>query len=85
MEHSLHSDQPVPQNLVKQEILLGVGLFYAIVAFILGVTFWTGEILLGVMGCLLYFPVLALFLVKFWRMDLKREKGYSETAYGLSN
>ena len=45
-------------------LLLGVGLYYGVLAFNLGVTFWIGEDLLGMTGTLLYVPVTALLLIR---------------------
>lgn len=73
LELSHYPDQPVPKYLVKQEILLGVGLYYYIPVFILGMTFWIGEVFLGIIGSLLYIAVTVLFLVKMWRVNHQRE------------
>ena len=48
---------PPPQESVKKDLLLGVGLYYGVLAFNLGVTFWIGEPLIGMVGCFLYFPI----------------------------
>ncbi len=77
MEHSWYSTQPVPGHLVKQEILLGIGLYYGILAFILGIAFWIGEVFLGMIGVLLYVPVTTLLMVKWWRGDFLLEKAFS--------
>ena len=37
-------------------------LYFGIVVFNLSITFWIGETLLGLLGCLVYAPVVALFL-----------------------
>src|SRR5262245_34098588 len=37
-------------------------LYFGIVVFNLAITFWIGETLLGLLGCLVYAPVVALFL-----------------------
>lgn len=85
MEHSLYPNQSVPKILVKQEILLGVGLYYGILAFILGITFWIGEGFLGMIGSLIYVPVTALFLVKLWGRVPLWEEAYSGSSHNLSN
>lgn len=51
---SLSLPQPVTPRL-----LLGVGLYYGVLAFNLGVTFWIDEPLLGLAGLLMHLPVLA--------------------------
>lgn len=85
VEHSRYPNQPVPKNLVKQEILLGVGLYYGILAFILGIAFWIGEVFLGIIGVLLYLPVTALLLVKWWNGNFLLEKVYSGSSWELPN
>ena len=48
---------PLPTNgSVTTPLLLGVGLYYGVLAFNLGVTFWIGEPLLGLTGLLMYIP-----------------------------
>ena len=42
--------------------LLEPGIYFGIVAFNLAITFWIGETLLGVVGCLLFLPVVVLVL-----------------------
>ena len=49
---------------VTTRLLLGVGLYYGVLAFNLGVTFWIGESLLGMTGLLMYVPVTALLLLR---------------------
>jgi uncharacterized membrane protein len=49
---------------VSRRLLLGVGLYYGVIAFNLGVTFWIGETLLGMTGLLMYLPVTALLLAR---------------------
>ena len=45
-------------------MLLGCGLYYGVLLFNLGVTFWIGEWLMGTTGTLMYLPVTALFLLR---------------------
>lgn len=52
--------QPVVPPSVTARLLLGVGLFYGVLAFNLGVTFWIGEAFMGLSGLLMHLPVLAL-------------------------
>jgi putative membrane protein len=47
---------------VTPDLLLGCGLYYGVLAFNLAVTFWIGELWLGVTGLLLSLPVTSLFL-----------------------
>ena len=50
---------PIPfptDGSMTARLLLGVGLYYGVLAFNLGVTFWIGEPLLGMTGLLMYIP-----------------------------
>lgn len=58
------ADSPPPREVVKTDLLLGVGLYYAVLAFNLGVTFWIGERLLGLVGCFLYVPISILLMLR---------------------
>ena len=49
---SPRSDSPTPR------LLLGVGLYYGVLFFNLGVTFWIGEWLMGASGLLMHLPIL---------------------------
>lgn len=53
-----------PSSSVTRTLLLGVGLYYGVLTFNLGVTFWIGEPLLGMTGTLMYLPVTALLLAR---------------------
>jgi putative membrane protein len=53
--------------LVTPRVLLGVGLYYGVLAFNLSVTFWIGEAIMGVSGLLMHLPVLALLLFRLAR------------------
>ena len=54
----------LPQTIPVQEILLGCGLYYGVLLFNLGVTFWIGESLMGMAGWLIYIPITVLALRK---------------------
>lgn len=45
-------------------LLLGCGLYYAVLVFNLAVTFWIGERLLGLTGVLIFLPITALLLLR---------------------
>ena len=45
---------------VTPHLLLGVGLYYGVLAFNLAVTFWIGEFLMGMSGLLMHLPILVL-------------------------
>jgi putative membrane protein len=56
---------PLPANhSITARLLLGVWLYYGVLAFNLGVTFWIGEPLLGLTGLLMYVPVTALLVLR---------------------
>ncbi len=52
---------------VTPRILLGVGLYYGVLAFNLSVAFWIGELLIGISGLLMHLPVLGLLLFRLRR------------------
>lgn len=47
-----------------QKLLLGIGLYYGVLAFNLGMTFWIGESLMGTCGLLMHLPVLIILLIR---------------------
>jgi putative membrane protein len=51
---------------VTGDVLMGCGLYYGVLLFNLGVTFWIGESLMGTTGTLMYIPVTALFLLRLF-------------------
>jgi putative membrane protein len=53
-----------PPQLLTQRLLLGVGLYYGVLAFNLGMTFWIGETFMGLSGLLMHLPVLALLIAR---------------------
>jgi uncharacterized membrane protein len=57
---------PTPSFPVSptSSLLLGVGLYYGVLAFNLGVTFWIGEWFMGFSGLLMHLPVLAVLLFR---------------------
>jgi uncharacterized membrane protein len=50
---------------VTPRLLLGVGLYYGVLAFNLSVTFWIGESFMGMSGLLMHLPVIALLAFRF--------------------
>ena len=58
---------PLPHAVAARDVLPGCGLYYLVLLFNLTVTFWIGEWVLGLAGCLLYVPVTALALLKLRR------------------
>lgn len=57
-------DSPLPQEIVRQNLLLGVGLYYLVLLFNLAVTFWIGEYLIGMVGCVIYLPISILLMLR---------------------
>jgi uncharacterized membrane protein len=49
---------------VTPRVLLGVGLYYGVLAFNLSVTFWIGESFMGLSGLLMHLPILGLLLFR---------------------
>lgn len=49
---------------ITQRLLLGIGLYYGVLVFNLGVTFWIGESFMGMSGLLMHLPVLVFLLVR---------------------
>ena len=49
---------------VTPRLLLGVGLYYGVLVFNLGVTFWIGESFMGMSGLLMHLPVLVLLIFR---------------------
>jgi putative membrane protein len=62
-------DRRLPQlvlpPLVMPRLLLGVGLYYGVLAFNLGVTFGIGETLMAMSGLLMHLPVLGALIFRF--------------------
>ncbi len=53
-----------PPRLLTQRLLLGVGLYYGVLAFNLGMTFWIGESFMGLSGLLMHLPILVLLVAR---------------------
>lgn len=56
-----------PHAVAAGDVLLGGGLYYGVLLFNLALTFWIGEWVLGLAGCLLYVPVTAWALLRLRR------------------
>jgi uncharacterized membrane protein len=69
MERHLPPAPVLPDFLVARRLLLGCGLYSGVLLFNLAVTFWIGERLLGMVGVLIYVPILGWFLLRL-RVDL---------------
>ena len=53
-----------PAQPITPRLLLGIGLYYGVLAFNLGVTFWIGESFMGMSGLLMHLPILILLIVR---------------------
>ncbi len=51
-------------TVMTGNVFLGVGLYYGVLAFNLGVTFWIGEAQLGMTGLLIFIPLTALLVLR---------------------
>lgn len=59
LERGNYAADPIPRDVVKWELLMGVGLYYGVLIFNLSVTFWIGEMLMGLVGSFIFFPLTA--------------------------
>jgi putative membrane protein len=57
----------IPPTFVTARLLLGVGLYYGVLAFNLAMTFWIGETFMGFSGLLMHLPVLAWLVLRLRR------------------
>ncbi|OQW31322.1 MAG: hypothetical protein A4E19_20340 [Nitrospira sp. SG-bin1] len=55
---------PSPSRWNTQRLSLGIGLYYGVLAFNLGMTFWIGETIMGLSGLLMHLPVLVLLIAR---------------------
>ena len=62
LERRLPALTPPPS--VTPQLLLGVGLYYGVLVFNLGVTFWIDESFMGMSGLLMHLPVIALLVFR---------------------
>ena len=78
LERGLYRHNPVPREVVNQELFLGIGLYYSVLAFSLGVTFWIGEVFMGMVGCFILAPLTATLMVTIRRgkMSLRVPDAY---------
>jgi len=51
-------------SVITQRLLLGIGLYYGVLAFNLGMTFWIGETFMGISGLLMHLPVLIILTIR---------------------
>ncbi len=67
LERGAFAEDFVPREVVRRELLLGIGLYYGVLVFNLGVTFWIGEVFMGMVGCFIFVPLTAALIVTLWR------------------
>ena len=79
LERGLFKAESVPQEVVRRELFLGIGLYYGVLAFNLVLTFWIGEVFMGIVGCFIITPLTAALLVTLWR-----EQTFSRAHEGLT-
>ena len=60
LDRRLPAPEIRPAASVTPRILLGIGLYYGVLAFNLAMTFWIGESFMGLSGLLMHLPVLIL-------------------------
>lgn len=53
-----------PPAMSTHRLLLGIGLYYGVLAFNLGMTFWIGETFMGISGLLMHLPVLLILIAR---------------------
>jgi uncharacterized membrane protein len=58
----------IPSSITHR-LLLGIGLYYGVLTFNLGMTFWIGETFMGMSGLLMHLPVL---IILFTRLRARR-------------
>lgn len=64
----IDSKSPARTKQVAGQALLGPGLYFGVLIFNLGVTFYIGEFLLGVSGTIISLGVFALVFLKVWKL-----------------
>lgn len=66
LDRRLRNPLPTHRPRTTHRLLLGAGLYYGVLAFNLGATFWIGESLQGTTGLLMYVPVTAVLLLRLF-------------------
>jgi uncharacterized membrane protein len=59
-----------PRHMTTQRLLLGIGLYYGVLAFNLGMTFWIGEMSMGMSGLVMHLPLLIILFARL--SDVRR-------------
>jgi uncharacterized membrane protein len=55
-----------PPQPITQRLLLGIGLYYGVLVFNLGMTFWIGEAFMGMSGLLMHLPVAIILIARLF-------------------
>jgi putative membrane protein len=58
----------LPQS-ITQRLLLGIGLYYGVLAFNLGMTFWIGESFMGTSGFVMHLPIMMILITRLFDMQ----------------
>jgi putative membrane protein len=53
-----------PHHMTTQRLVLGIGLYYGVLAFNLGMTFWIGEMFMGMSGLVMHMPLLIILIAR---------------------
>ncbi len=73
LERGPYQADPIPREVVRRELFLGIGVYYAVLVFNLVLTFWIGELLIGIVGCFIFFPFTAILFFILQRGGAKFE------------
>jgi putative membrane protein len=66
---------------ITPRLLLGVGLYYGVLAFNLSVTFWIGESFMGLSGLLMHLPILVLLLFRLTNPHVLSSTSYPNSVH----
>ena len=66
----------VPPDRKRRLLYYGTGLYYLVLVFNLGVTFWIGEFLIGVVGTMIYLPVSLWLLLRSYATFIKQDAAW---------
>ena len=67
LERGPYKAEVIPRKVVRRELFLGIGLYYGVLAFNLVLTFWIGEVFMGMVGCFIFIPLTAALLATLWQ------------------
>ena len=72
----------VPPDRKRRLLYYGTGLYYLVLVFNLGVTFWIGEFLIGVVGTMIYLPVSLWLLLRSYATFIKQDAAWCSCSRG---